>query len=177
MTSPAPAAAPAADPLGPVREALLARARAEADGVLAAADATVAAAVRSARADADDLLGQARRQGEADAAGVLADERTRARRRARTVVLTAEREAYDELRRRVRAAVADLADDPAYAALQTALAERARSEFGAGATVRDDGTGGVVAEAGDRRMAYRLADLADLAVGALGPEVEGLWGP
>jgi vacuolar-type H+-ATPase subunit E/Vma4 len=172
-----PAAAPAADPLAPVREALLARARAEADTLLTAADATVAAALDSARADAEALLRQARSQGEADAAGVLADERTRTRRRARTVVLTAERQAHDELRRRVRTGVAALADDPGYAAVRTALGERARSALGAGATVRDDRAGGLVAEAGDRQVAYRLADLAVLAVDELGPDVEGLWAP
>lgn len=174
MTGPQPRAAQA---LAPVRAALLAAARAEAEAGLGAADREVAAMLEQASGEAAAIRAQARAQGAADMAGVLADERSRARRQARGAVLGARREAYEELRRRARHGVTELARDPAYAGLARLLAARARADLGPDATVVGDATDGVVLQAGERRAVYRWADLADAAVAALGADLEGLWAP
>ncbi|UZG55245.1 hypothetical protein [Rhodococcus opacus] len=164
-----------ADPLAPVRQTLLARARADADHTLAEADADAAAILARARSDADAIRAEARAQGESDAAAVLATHRARIRRRARAVVLAAQREAYDELRSRVVQAVVALRDDPAYGPWRDHLADHARAVLGADAVVSEPPDGGVCAETTGRRALYTLAGLAGSVLEALGSDVEGLW--
>ena len=55
--------------------------------------------IAGARKQADALLADARAQGETEGAALLAVDRARARRTARSVVLAAQRAAYDELHR------------------------------------------------------------------------------
>jgi vacuolar-type H+-ATPase subunit E/Vma4 len=161
--------------LRPVGSALLARARADADRVLADADAAAADVLARAQGEADAILAEARAQGEADAAGVLATERARARRQARSVVLVAQREALEALRSQVLMRVAALRDDPAYPAWRDRLGDRARAVLGPDAVVTEHPDGGVVGEASGRRLAFTLEGLADQAIQALGVEVEELW--
>ncbi len=143
--------------LEPLRIALLARARTDADNQRAAAEDEGRRVVEAARREADAALAEARSRGEADAAGMLTVERAQARRTARAVVLAAQHAAYDELCRQARAAVADLLADPDR---HRGLAVIVRERLGDGAVVRDDPAGGVVAESPDGRR-------IDASVGAL----------
>lgn len=161
--------------LRPVREALLARARADAAAALAAADAEAARLLDTARDEAAAVLARAREDGERDAAQEAARRRSSARREARAVVLGAQRHAFDELHRRARAAVHAVREDPRYPDLLDRLRERAARELGPDARIRPFPGGGLVAEAPGRRLDLRLEALADEAFDALGPAVAGLW--
>src|SRR5512145_470506 len=86
------------DALAPVREALLRRAREDAQRLLADADQAAAATLAAARHEAAEIRAAARAQGEADAGSVLAGERARLRRRARAMTLGAQGAAYEQLR-------------------------------------------------------------------------------
>jgi vacuolar-type H+-ATPase subunit E/Vma4 len=165
------------DPLSPVRLALVAHARAVSDRWLAEADADAAAMLVRADREAAAVREEARAQGEVDAEAVLVVEGTRARRQARGAVLRAQREAYDELRRRVLAEVSALREHASYPQQRERLAERARRALGADAVVSEHPGGGVVAESGARRVTFSLEALADQALDRLGPDVEGLWSP
>jgi vacuolar-type H+-ATPase subunit E/Vma4 len=169
------ATVPSTDPLTPVRDALLERAHEEVDRLLSRAEQDAEETLADARGEADDLRAQGRAQGEADAEAVLVSARTRARRQARATVLAAQRDTYDELRRRVHGAAQELRDDPGYDALRDRLVRRARELLGPDAELSEPPDGGVVAEAGGRRFVCTLADLADAALGAV--DVEELWSP
>jgi vacuolar-type H+-ATPase subunit E/Vma4 len=175
MTAPLSAEGVAA--LGPVRAALLGRACADGEALLAAADADAAAAVAAAREQAAAAVTEARAQGERDAATVRTAARARARRQARAVVLQAQRAAYDELRRRSRAAAGRLRTEPGYPDLLERLTTAARAQLGAAAVVREHPEGGVVAEIPGRRVDLSLGVLAERIVDGLGPQVEALWAP
>ena len=96
---------------------------------------------------------------------------------ARSALLGAQREAYDELRAQVRAAVDGLRGEPGYDRLLEALARMARLEAGPGATVTASPDGGVVARSPGVLVDCSLPRLADLAVEALDGEVRELWAP
>jgi vacuolar-type H+-ATPase subunit E/Vma4 len=167
----------AGDPLAAVRESLLARARAEGERIRAEAAAEAGAALSQARQQAEAILATAREQGASEGAQVATAARTRARRRARGLLLAGQRQAYEALRRRGREAVRALRDHPEYPRLRQRLERIARELAGPGAAVRDAPDGGVVAEASGRRVDCSLGALADRAVEGLGAEVEGLWAP
>ena len=163
------------DALEPVRTALLARARADADATTARAEADAADRLAEARTEAAAILAAARSEGEQDAATVRARAAARAHREARETVLRAEREAYGRLYRQARTGVAALRADPRYPALVERLRDRARAQLGAEAVVREHPDGGVVAEVPGRRLDLSLPALADRAVDDLGAEVTRLW--
>lgn len=163
------------DPLAPLRSALLAAAHRDADEVLAAADRSAAGALDAARSEASALRDEARARGAADAAAILAGEHAHAARESRSIVLGQRRVAHDGLRRRARDAVSELRSDPTYPALLDRLRERAREALGPGALIREHDRGGVVAEAGTRRVEYTLDGLADSCLDRLGAQVEELW--
>lgn len=171
----APTAAP--DTLLPVREALLAHARADAERLLAEVDAEGDAIIARAQAEADAIRAEARAQGEADAAAVLVAERARARRQARAVVLAAQREGYAALRARALEEAATLRADPAYATWCDGVRENVLAALGPDAVVTEHPEGGVLGEASGRRVAYTLPGLAGRALDALGTDLEGLWTP
>lgn len=165
------------DPLEVLASTLLARARSDAESARAAADADAELALARARAEADAMLADARARGAADGAAVVATERARAEREARGVLLHAQREAHDELRRAARAAVSALRDDPFYPALLKTLRDRVAQELGPEVAITEMAAGGVLAEAGCRRIAYSLDDLADDVMDRLGSELDELWSP
>jgi vacuolar-type H+-ATPase subunit E/Vma4 len=162
-----------AEPLAPVRAALLARAHADAARMLAEADADAERVLDEAGTQARELRARARSEGEADAEAVASATRARARRDARATVLRARREAYRELRRRVLEAVPRLRDDPAYPELRDQLVSRARATLGPEATIVEDPAGGIVARSGRRRAAFTLTALAGHVLDQL--DLEGLW--
>ena len=69
----------------------------------------------------------------------------------------------------------ELRSDPTYTVLLDRLRERAREALGPGALIREHDRGGVVAEAGTRRVEYTLDGLADSCLDRLGVQVEELW--
>lgn len=172
-----PAPGRAGDALEPVRAWLVASARAEAGQVRAAAAADGERLLARARAEAEAILTEAGRQGAADGAALAAAERARQRRRARGLVLKAERQAYEALQERSRAAARGLHKDPGYPALRQRLTRLALAAAGPGAVVAEQPDGGVVAEAPGVRVDCSLDRLAARAVEALGGEVARLWTP
>lgn len=163
------------DALAPVREALLAAARHHAADLVAAAEREAEETVERARQEADAARAEARAQGAADAESVLVWARTRSRREARGTVLAARQEAYQELRRRVRAQVTGLRDHPGYPALLHRLEAQAREALGPDARVEEAPEGGVLATSATRRFERTLPDLAEEALASLEAELAELW--
>lgn len=143
--------------LEPLRVALIARANAEADRVRAAAEADGQRLIAKANDEVATLLSSARAEGEAEAAALLADEAARARQAARSIVLGAQRAAYDELRRRACAAVHALLEDPA---MRGRLAAVLRSQLGEDAVIHAQPDGGLQAITSNGRS-------IDASIGAL----------
>jgi vacuolar-type H+-ATPase subunit E/Vma4 len=163
--------------LAPLREYLLRAAEAEASRILADAHAEADSIVQQARRGAAEAAGRARAQGEADAARAAAAERSRGRDRARSILLTARREAYQDLRAQVLAAVGRLPTEPGYQGLLSRLVTMAARAAGPGAAVTVQPEGGVVARSGDIIVDCTLPRLAGLAVDELGDQVRELWTP
>jgi vacuolar-type H+-ATPase subunit E/Vma4 len=119
------------------------------------------------------MLADARAQGEAQVALLAAEERSRARRKARGIVLAAQRQTYEELCRQVGEAIGQLLTDPEW---QDRLNVVLRQQLGAETTIDQHGGGGVVAQSADgRRIDASIDTLVDLAVSHL--QLEGLWKP
>jgi vacuolar-type H+-ATPase subunit E/Vma4 len=159
------------------REALLEDARARAARRLAAADAETDQRIAAARREAATIIAQARARGETE--GRIAGARDAAVQRsfAHLKVLAAQRDVYDEFRRRARDATLALRDDPAYPALLDRLTASARRDLGDGAEIERDPpeVGGVRARDGTRSVDYTLPALADRAIAELGPRLRAVW--
>lgn len=163
--------------LEPLRQAYLERARLGAEAALTQARTEAAALVESARREADALMAEARRQGEENADADVARERALAGRHARAVLLTAQRDAYGELRRRALQAGLALRGRPEHRALVRRLVTQARAQLGPGARIEVDpgGQGGIVAREGARRVDYTMVALVERSLESLGGAVEQLW--
>lgn len=156
---------------------MLEMARSEADRVLAAARDEADALLRRARDDASRAIGMAVAQGRADAAPLAAAERSRGRARARSIMLAAQRAAYDQLCRQILAGAGQLRGEPGYGPLLARLTAMATRAAGPGATVVYPPAGGVLARSGQVVVDCSLPALADRAVQALGDQVRDLWEP
>jgi vacuolar-type H+-ATPase subunit E/Vma4 len=163
--------------LAPVRTYLLRQARAEADRIAGEARRTAAAILRQARHAADAAVALASAQGRADAAPAAAAEQALARDQARSILLGARRQAYQDLRAQVLAEVGGLRTEPGYEALLSRLATIATRAAGPGAAVTVQPEGGVVARSGDIVVDCTLPRLAIRAVDELGDQVRQLWTP
>ncbi len=159
MTTSAPL--PRNEALAPLVSALLDRARQDAQDTLSDADRDAGAVVAGARAEADALLADARAKGVAEGEAVAAAERTRAEREARRIILETRSSTREDLRHAVREAVAELRHDPKYPDIIEALRTRATHELGPDVTVTLLEGGGIIAEAGSRRVEYSLGALGD----------------
>jgi vacuolar-type H+-ATPase subunit E/Vma4 len=161
----------------PARVALLAQAEDDADLMLRAADDQAAATLAEADAQGRQLIELARSEGAAAASTEGAYEEARARRRSRTLVLAAQQELYDELRRQAREAARGLRHDPRYPELLDRLSAAAGAQLGEGAQLDVDppGAGGVRAVSGRRHVDYTLDALADRCLERLGSGLERLW--
>jgi vacuolar-type H+-ATPase subunit E/Vma4 len=157
--------------LQPVRAAMLRRATAEAEAIIATARRDAAALLGAARRDAEAALGQARADGIAQAAPLAAAELSRGRHAARETLLEAERGIGDEVARRIRAAVLGLRGEPGYRELRDRLTGLCRAAAGPGAQVTEHPAGGVVANAPGVLVDCSLPRLADLVIGQLGPQI------
>jgi vacuolar-type H+-ATPase subunit E/Vma4 len=156
---------------------LRAAARGDAAAVLRTAELEKDELLAEARRTADDMVAAARTEGEADATAAVTARLAQSRRDARRTVLKAQRELYDELRRRCRAAATALAESPGYEELRRRLTERALAQLGPDTTVTDSHDGGVLASAGSRRLDLSLPMLAERALGRSSAEVTRLWTP
>lgn len=170
-------AAVAVTALAPVRAHLLRAAGAEADRVRASARAEAGELLRRARLSAERAVRDGSRRGEAEAAPIAAATRSRGRAQARAIVLGAQREAYEELCRRVSAEADGLRGDPGYGLLLDQLTALAARAAGPGATVTAAPAGGVLARSGQVVVDLSLPRLAGAAVAALGDRVRELWEP
>jgi vacuolar-type H+-ATPase subunit E/Vma4 len=159
--------------LEPLRAALLTRAGKDADLMRRAAEDDGRKALAAAQERSRQSLANARTQGEAQAALLAAEERSRARRKARGVVLAAQRQAYEELRRQVGDAIRRLLADSGWQDRLNVLLLR---QLGAEARIHDQEGGGVVAQSADgRRIDASIGVLVDLALSHL--QLEGRWAP
>jgi vacuolar-type H+-ATPase subunit E/Vma4 len=163
--------------LAPVRAYLLREAEAEAGRILAEARAQADSILLKARSDAAEVVDRAKARGEADAAPAAAAERSRGRDQTRSIVLSAQREAYRDLRAQVIAAARSLQTEPGYQGLLGKLATMATRAAGPGAVVTVQPEGGVVARSAGVVVDCTLPRLAGLAVDELGDQVRELWTP
>jgi vacuolar-type H+-ATPase subunit E/Vma4 len=163
--------------LAPVRAHLLHGAEAEAGRILAEARVQADAILRQARRGAAETVDRAWARGEADAAPAAAAERSRGREQARSIVLGARREAYQELRAQVLVAAGGLRTEPGYRRLLDRLVTVATQAAGPDAAVTVQPDGGVVARSRGVVVDCSLARLAGLAVDGLGDQVRELWTP
>ncbi|HEY2553594.1 MAG TPA: V-type ATP synthase subunit E family protein [Streptosporangiaceae bacterium] len=170
-------AMPAAAALEPVRQRLQRDAEDEAARLLAAARAQAAAIVAQAQQDATAALAQAAGEAAATADPLTAAELRRARETARSAVLSAQRAACDELRSRVRTAVAALPAEEGYDRLLDRLTRLAGQAAGPDAELTVATTGGIVARRPGVVVDCSLDRLADLAVTELGAAVTQMWAP
>jgi vacuolar-type H+-ATPase subunit E/Vma4 len=161
--------------LRPLRHELLRRAAADADRRTAAARADATRTVAQAQAEAADLLAAARMRGGAQARADLAADRAAAGRSRRADILDLQYQAYEQLRAAGRAAVRGLRADPGYAEIRQSLSRLATTLLGPDATLVEDPDGGIVATAGGRRLDLTLAAIADRALEAVAPDMDGLW--
>jgi len=154
-----------ADPrvLQPLREALLEKARREAQAVIDAATSHADDVVTAAARAAADQVATARAQGVADALRAATVEETAAQSQARTIVLAARDALDEELRGQVLARVRALRQDAGYDKLRTALRQHGAALLGDGVTYREPAGGGVVVEASGRRLDASLDALAKWA--------------
>ncbi|MET9450514.1 hypothetical protein [Streptomyces cinerochromogenes] len=163
------------DALSPVRAELLRAARTSADAVMERARADAEETLRSARVTAEAVLARARDLGRADGAAEAARERVRAVQDAWAAELAARAEVYAVLRASVRAGVRRaFAED---SSLQSRCTEAARKLLGPQARVTDVPEGGVTAEVPGRRVDLSADALADHALDRLGVLAETLWEP
>jgi vacuolar-type H+-ATPase subunit E/Vma4 len=157
--------------LAPLRRALLANARGEADRIRRGAEEAAREAVAAAEHEVAEMLARARAQGEEEGAALRRTDEARARSDERARALAARRTVYDELRRRSRAAVRELLRKPGNREL---LAETVRRTLGGRATVHDTDDGGLLGRADDGRVVdASVAVLVDRALAAL--DLEQLW--
>jgi len=163
--------------LGPLREAALEQARADAEAALGEADRRAAETLAAAEEQGDALVRRARAEGAAAAAIAGAHEEARARRTARALVLAAERQLYDELCRRADEEAFALRGSDAYRALLEELSAAARRQLGSGARldIDPDGVGGVRGSTNGRSVDYTLHSVVDRALDRLGARTEELW--
>ena len=172
-----PGSAKAVTALAPVRAYLMREARAEADRIRAAARAEADELLRQARLGAQRAVRDGAARGQAETAPLAAAERSRGRAAAQSIVLGAQREAYDEMCRRIGLQADALRADPGYRLMLERLTARAARAAGPGATVTALPDGGVLARSGQVMVDCSLPRLAGEAAEALGDRVKELWEP
>lgn len=157
--------------LDPVRANHLESSRARAEAIVRDARAQADQIIARSSADARAMTEQAEHEGEASADLDTDRSWTAARRRARSILLAAQRDVYDELRSAVGRAVQS---DAGYPSFLGRLADEASRRLGPGAEVRIDGNE-VLGTRKERHVRWTLQDMIDESVGRLGPDIEELW--
>jgi hypothetical protein len=160
--------------LEPVREALLSAASASAARTVASARAAATVLLQDAGRDAEEAIAKATAEGAASARPAALTEVARSRRIARSMILEAEHATYQDLVRRIRAAVLALRDQPDYPDFRQRLIERAAGAAGPGAVIADHHSGGVIATAPGVVVDCSLNRLADQAITMVESSIVGL---
>lgn len=161
--------------LTPLRQAMLATSSAAAETIRSAASEQAAALIAQARHEADSIRERARADGEAVARAHAELASARARRRAHDTILAAQNSLRQALLVEVGNAATALRDDPRYPALRAGLQDYALGILGPDAQVRESPAGGIIAEAGSRRLDLTLPVLALTTVAAMPQQVSSLW--
>jgi hypothetical protein len=161
--------------LAPVREALLTTAETRAELLRQDAGEQASAVLAAARAEAARIISAAISEGEASARAEAALRSARVRRQAKELVLAQQNALRRELQLQVREAALTLRQDASYPALVAVLTEQCSAVLGAEATVSEDPVGGVVAQAGSRRLDLSLPALAARTLDAMSLKVSRLW--
>jgi vacuolar-type H+-ATPase subunit E/Vma4 len=167
----------AAAALAPVAGRMRRDAEAQANRVRSAARAEAAAILAQARAEEAATIADATAAAATRARPLTTSTMRQAHDSARSAVLAAQREACDELRARIRAAVAALPDQPGYEQFGQRLARLALHAAGPGAQLSPAPAGGFLARSPGVLVDCSLSRLADLAVAELGAAVSELWAP
>jgi vacuolar-type H+-ATPase subunit E/Vma4 len=161
--------------LAPVRGWLLTAAQQEAADIRRDASEHAMALMDAARRDADRIRSAAAEEGAATARSQAVLRSARVRRQAHETVLTRRNTLRLDLRRQVRDSAQELRADPRYPALLARLIEQSHAWLGQEATVAESPEGGVIAEAGSRRLDLSLPVLATRTLESMTQEVRGLW--
>lgn len=163
--------------LVPLETALLSAAREQAAVRRKEAETRAAEVARESEARARALLEHAVAEGERVAEREAAHRLVEARRKARALVLGAERAAYERLLAEAVSVTRMLHEQPEYADLEGRLVEVAQAVLGPETEIvrNPDGQGGVQARNGGRSVDLSLPTLARRCVGQLGQAVTRLW--
>lgn len=162
--------------LTPLRNRLLADARAKASNTLDSAREEAREIVTAAEADAERIRAAAAAAGEETARSEATLRSARVRHQAHRAVMRSRNTLRDEVRRRVRDSAVDLRRDPRYPDVLKSLRARAVQELGPDVVVTEDlNAGGLVAVAGSRSLDLTLPTLADAVLETMESEVSGLW--
>ncbi len=170
-------AAIAADALALVAERLQRDAETQADRIRAAARAEADAILARAREQEASTIAAASAAAAATAGPLTTSTLRQAHGTARSAVLAAQREACDELRARIRAAVAGLPHQPDWDQVGQRIARIAAQAAGPDAQLSPDPGGGFVARTPGVVVDCSLGRLADVAMAELGAAVRELWAP
>jgi vacuolar-type H+-ATPase subunit E/Vma4 len=159
------------------REATLGEAREDAEAKLAAARAAADEHRERCEAEATKLVEQASADGRDAASRELVAEERMARRHARELVLRARRALYDQARGEAIEELRRRRGSAEYQALHAAMERLMREQLGPEVVCSEaaDAEGGIIGEAGGRRVTYSLAALVDEELRRRGVEVEQLW--
>lgn len=160
--------------LAPLRQALRTAAERQIAEIRDAAGREAEAVLTSARDQAAQLLADAAREGGDAARSAAARRSSRIRREAQELVLARRNAVLAKLRGDLRARASALQDDPRYPELMTVLTEQCWTLLGRSARVSESPNGGVIAEAGSRRLDLSMPVLAELVLDSLPAERE-LW--
>ena len=161
--------------LTPLRESMLAVARTSAADILNDARERAQAVLDAAQLEADKIRAAAAADGEAAARSEATMRSARVRRQAHEAVLIQRNALRLQLQEQVREAAIALQTDPRYPMLLARLTERSHAVLGPKATVTESPGGGIIAEAGSRRVDLSLPTLAADMLDRMTPEVDGLW--
>jgi vacuolar-type H+-ATPase subunit E/Vma4 len=161
----------------PVRKALLTAAEARAELIRHDARDQAQALLAAARGEAERAISEAVSEGETSARSDAVLRSARVRRQANEIVLAQQDALRRELQQQVREAALNLRQDASYPTLLAVLSEHGRAVLGAEATVIEDPTGGVIVQAGSRRLDLSLPALAARTLDAMSPQVSRLWTP
>jgi vacuolar-type H+-ATPase subunit E/Vma4 len=163
--------------LGPLEGALLSNARERAAAALHDAESRASSTKADGESRAKKLLEDAEEEGRRVAEHESVQRRVEARRKARAMVLSAERAAYRRLMDEAANEARSLRDRPEYAALEARLVETAKSLLGTDAEIarNPEGNGGVQGRNGSRSVDLTLTTLARRCAEGLGERVTRLW--
>ncbi len=163
--------------LGPVGDALLNDAKAEAAQLLEQADRDADSVRTSARGDMDQQLNRARNRADASAQARHQQLIAQARHQAGAIIMEAQEAARAQLVTQLRHEAMHIRNDPRYPRLLDGLEAAVRRQLGPDSTITRDpkDLGGVIGRSGGQSVDYTLPELAERALGPFGQELVELW--